>query len=41
MVKQIVDRDTWFIAHNEDLSVIHYGFCPNGTALDSGQPIRS
>jgi hypothetical protein len=39
MLKQIVDRDTWFIAHNEDLSVIHYGFCPKGTALDSGQPI--
>lgn len=39
MVKQIVDRDTWFIAHNEELTVIHYGFCPKGTALDSGQPI--
>ena len=39
MLRQTVDKDTWYIAHNEDLTIIHYGFCPEGTALDSGQPI--
>ena len=39
MSHQTVTQDTWFIAHNESLTVIHYGFCPTGTELDSGQPI--
>ena len=38
-MKQIVNIDTWFIAKNEDNSVIHYGYCPANTELDTGQPI--
>jgi hypothetical protein len=47
-VKKVVEKDTWFIAHNQAKvlfvrvgkpSVVHYGFCLAGTELDSGQPI--
>ncbi len=34
-----VTQDTWFIAHNADYSVIHYGFVYKDKELDSGQPI--
>ena len=35
----IVDIDTWFIARNEDNSIIHHGFAAQGTDLSTGQPI--
>ena len=34
-----VTQDIWFIAHNADYSVIHYGFVYKDKELDSGQPI--
>lgn len=39
MVHKTVDRDTWYIVYLEDESKIFYGFCPNGTRLDSGMPV--
>lgn len=39
MVHQTVDKDTWYIVYLEDESIIYYGFCPNGTRLDSGMPV--
>jgi hypothetical protein len=33
-----VTEDTWFIAHN-GVDVFHFGFTPEGTQLDTGQPI--
>ena len=39
MVHKTVDKDTWYIVYLEDKSKIFYGFCPNGTRLDSGMPI--
>lgn len=38
-VKEVVTQDTWFIAHNADYSVVHYGWVSKGKELDSGQPI--
>lgn len=38
-MKQVTTEDTWFIAHNADYSVIHYGWVAKGRELDSGQPI--
>jgi len=38
-VKEVVTEDTWFIAHNTDYSVIHYGWVLKGKELDSGQPV--
>jgi len=38
-MKQVTTEDTWFIARNEDLTIIHYGFAPKGTDIDTGQPI--
>ena len=39
MEHKTVTQDTWFIAHNESLTVTHSGFCAAGTSLSSGQPI--
>lgn len=33
-----VKQDTYFIAHNGK-DIFHYGFCEEGTNLDTGQPI--
>lgn len=35
----IVEQDTYFIARNNNNSIIHYGFAGVGTDLSSGQPI--
>ena len=34
----IVNKDTWFIAHNS-VDIFHYGFVEKDKALDTGQPI--
>ena len=34
-----VESDTWFIAKKVDNSVVHYGYSPNGTNIDTGQPV--
>jgi len=39
MVHKTVDRETWYIVYFKDKSRIYYGFCPNGTRLDSGMPV--
>ena len=31
--------DTWFIAKNENNTVIHYGLCEVGQVTETGQPI--
>jgi len=38
MAHIIVDKDTWFIAHN-GVDVFHYGFSEKNTCIDTGQPI--
>lgn len=38
-MKQVTTEDTWFIARNEDLTIIHYGYAPANTEIDTGQPV--
>ena len=38
-MKQVTTEDTWFIARNEDSTIVHYGFAPEGTDIDTGQPV--
>ena len=38
-MKQVTTQETWFIARNEDLTIIHYGYAPANTEIDSGQPV--
>ena len=38
MAHIIVDKNTWFIAHN-GIDVFHYGFSEKDTTIDTGQPI--
>ena len=38
-MKQVTTEDTWFIARNEDSTIVHYGFSPKGTDIDTGQPV--
>ena len=35
----IVEQNIWFIAKNNDNSIIHYGFAGAGTDMSVGQPI--
>ena len=38
-MKGTVDKNTWFIARNNDLTVINYGYAEIGGTILSGQPI--
>jgi hypothetical protein len=38
MTNIIVEKDTWFIAHN-GVDVFHTGFSEKNTSIDTGQPI--
>jgi len=38
-MKQVTTEDTWFIARNEDLTIIHYGYASANTEIDTGQPV--
>ena len=35
-MKKIVENDTWFIAHNNE--IYHDGFSPAGTCIETGLP---
>jgi hypothetical protein len=37
-MEKVVTKNTWFIAHNNDYSITHYGWVSTGKELDSGQP---
>lgn len=38
-MKQVTTQNTWFIARNESLTIIHYGYAPPNTEIDTGQPV--
>ena len=38
-MKEIVEQNTWFIARNDDYTVINYGYAEKGGVLLAGQPV--
>ena len=38
-MKEIVEQNTWFIARNDDYTVINYGYAEKGGVLLPGQPV--